>query len=139
MYILAKCIILSYWFFFFLLNGINALYITYIYLALITIMKHVGGNMIIVIASSALDRGFDKQSRQTNDYHIGMCCLSAKHTSFRSRSKDCLLRIKIMCLIGATYLPLSCVSEHHKIPKNCVGQVQSGQHHHHHHHHRLEV
>jgi len=26
-------------------------------------MKHVGGNMIIVIASSALDRGFDKQSR----------------------------------------------------------------------------
>ena len=34
----------------------------------------IGGVMIIVLASSALYRGF-----KTKDYDIGICCISSKH------------------------------------------------------------
>jgi hypothetical protein len=35
--------------------------------------------MVSVLGSSAVDRGFEPRSGQTNDYKIGMCCFSAKH------------------------------------------------------------
>ena len=41
--------------------------------------------MVRVIASSAVDCGFEPQSGQTKDYTIGMCCFSAKHTSLREQ------------------------------------------------------
>jgi hypothetical protein len=48
--------------------------------------------MVSVLALSAVDRGFDPRSRQTEDYKIGICCFSAKHAALRSKSKDWLAR-----------------------------------------------
>ena len=38
------------------------------------ILSRIGGVMVSVLASSAVDRG----SGQTKDYTIGICCFSAK-------------------------------------------------------------
>ena len=35
--------------------------------------------MVSVLASSAIDRGFEPWSGQTKDFKIGICCVSAKH------------------------------------------------------------
>ena len=45
-----------------------------------------------VLASSAVDRGFEPRSGQTKDYKIGMCCFSAKHAALRRKNKDWLAR-----------------------------------------------
>ena len=37
--------------------------------------------MVRVLASSVVDRGFDPRSCQTKDYTIGICCFSAKHSA----------------------------------------------------------
>jgi hypothetical protein len=69
-------------------------------------MNHIGGVMIIVLASSVVDRGFEPRSDQssvvdggfeprsgqTKDYIIGICCFSAKHAELRRKSKDWLTR-----------------------------------------------
>ena len=46
--------------------------------------------MVSVLASSAIDRGFEHRSGQTKDCKIGICCFSAKHAVLRSKSKDWL-------------------------------------------------
>ena len=48
--------------------------------------------MISVLASSAVDRGFERLSGQTKDNKIGICCFSAKHAALRRKSKDGLTR-----------------------------------------------
>jgi hypothetical protein len=48
--------------------------------------------MVSVLTSSVVDRGFEARSGQPKDYHIGMCCLSAKHTALRRNSKDLFAR-----------------------------------------------
>ena len=48
--------------------------------------------MVSLLASSAVDRGFDPRSGQTKDYKIGICCFSAKHAALRRKSKDWLAR-----------------------------------------------
>ena len=49
--------------------------------------------MVSVLASSAVDRGFECRSLgQTKDYEMGICCFSAEHAALRSKSKDCLAR-----------------------------------------------
>jgi hypothetical protein len=55
-------------------------------------MNHIGGIMVSVLASSAVDRGFKPRSGQTKDYKIGICCFSAKHAALRRKSKDWLAR-----------------------------------------------
>jgi hypothetical protein len=40
--------------------------------------------MVSMLASSAVDRGFDPRSGQTKDYKIGICCFTAKHAVLRS-------------------------------------------------------
>ena len=50
--------------------------------------NHIGGVMVSVLASSAIDRRFEPQSGQTKDHKIGICCFSAKHTTLRRKSKD---------------------------------------------------
>ena len=50
----------------------------------------IGGVMVSVIASNAVDLGFEHWSDQTRGYNIGICCFSAKHTALRSLSKDWL-------------------------------------------------
>jgi hypothetical protein len=37
--------------------------------------------MVSVLASCAVDRGFEPQSGQTKDFKIGICCFSAKHAA----------------------------------------------------------
>jgi hypothetical protein len=46
----------------------------------------IGGVMVSVLASSAVDRGFG--SGQTKDYNIGICFFSTKHAVLRRKSKD---------------------------------------------------
>ena len=48
--------------------------------------------MASVLASSAVDRGFEHRSGQIKDYKIGICCFSAKHVVLRRKSKDWLAR-----------------------------------------------
>ena len=48
--------------------------------------------MVSVLASSAVDGGFEPRSAQTKEYEIGMCCFSTKHTALRKQSKDWVAR-----------------------------------------------
>ena len=49
--------------------------------------------MISVLASSAVDRGFEPRSGQTKDYKIGICYFSAMHAVLlRRKNKDWLAR-----------------------------------------------
>jgi hypothetical protein len=48
--------------------------------------------MFCVFDSSAVDHGFDPRSGQTKGYTIGICCFSAMHAVFGSKSKDWLAR-----------------------------------------------
>ena len=36
--------------------------------------NRIGGVMVSVLASSAVDRGYEPQSDQTKDYKLGICC-----------------------------------------------------------------
>jgi hypothetical protein len=54
--------------------------------------NRIGGVMVSVYASSAVDRGLEPWSGQTIDNEIGMCCFSAKNASLRTKSKDWLTR-----------------------------------------------
>ena len=54
-------------------------------------VNRIGAVMVIVFASSVIDRGFEPRSGQTKDYKIDMCCLSAKHVALRRKSKDWLV------------------------------------------------
>jgi hypothetical protein len=47
----------------------------------------IGGVMVSVFASSAVDRGFELRSGRTKDYKIGICCFSANHAALRRKSK----------------------------------------------------
>ena len=51
-----------------------------------------GGVIVRMLASSALDRGFEPRSGQTKDYTIGIWCLSAKHAALKRKRKDWLAR-----------------------------------------------
>ena len=55
-------------------------------------MVFFGGVMVSVLASSAVDRGFEPRSGQTKDYKIGICCFSAKHAALKRKSDDWLAR-----------------------------------------------
>jgi hypothetical protein len=48
-----------------------------------------------MLASSAVDRGFDPHLGQTKDYKIDICCFSAKHAALRRKSKDWLAQPQI--------------------------------------------
>ena len=50
-------------------------------------MHHIGGVMVSLLASSAVDRGFEPRSGQAKDYTIGIYCYSAKHAALRRKSK----------------------------------------------------
>ena len=52
----------------------------------------IGGVMVTVLASSAVDRVFEPRSGQTKDYKLGICFFSAKHTALRGKSKHWLAR-----------------------------------------------
>jgi hypothetical protein len=60
-------------------------------------LDRIGGVMVIVLTSSAIDCGFEPRSGQTKDCEIGICCFSAKHTALRRKS----------CLVGFLHSPCS--------------------------------
>ena len=55
-------------------------------------MNRIGNVMVSVLASSAIDCGYDPRSGQTKEYKIGICCFSAKNAALRRQSKDWLDR-----------------------------------------------
>ena len=70
---------------------------------------YIGGVMVSsVLASSAVDHGFDPRSGQIKDYKIGMLCFSTKHTTLTRKSKDWLARNQEMCPSGTTCLFADC-------------------------------
>ena len=54
------------------------------------IMNHIGGVMVGMLASSAVDCGFESRSDQTKDYKIGICSFTTKCSALRKKSKDWL-------------------------------------------------
>ena len=50
--------------------------------------NHIGGIMVSILTSSAIDYGFKPRSDQTKDNEIGIYCFSAKHSALRRKSKD---------------------------------------------------
>jgi predicted LPLAT superfamily acyltransferase len=48
--------------------------------------------MVSMLASSAVDRGFEPWSGQTKDYAIGICYFSVMHAALRKKSKDWFAR-----------------------------------------------
>ena len=51
-------------------------------------LNRIGGIMVSVLPSSAIDCGFEPGLGQTKDYKIGICCFSAKHEALKRKSKD---------------------------------------------------
>ena len=60
------------------------------------------------LQSSAVDRGFEPLLGQTEDYKIGICCFSAKHTAMMRKIKTGWLGIRIICPSESTCLPMDC-------------------------------
>jgi hypothetical protein len=48
--------------------------------------------MVSMPVSSVVDCGFEPRLGQMNDYEIGICYFSTKHTALRRKSKDRLAR-----------------------------------------------
>ena len=62
--------------------------------------------MVSVLASRAVDRGFETRSVQTKDYEMDICCFSAKHAVLRRKTG--WVAIGIMCPSGATCISAYC-------------------------------
>ena len=56
------------------------------------VLNRIGGVMVSVLASSAVDRGFKPLSGQTKRNTICICCFPAKHVTLRINSKDLLAK-----------------------------------------------
>jgi GGDEF domain-containing protein len=52
------------------------------------VCNRIGGEVVRVLASSAVDRGLEPRSGQTKNYKIGICCFSAKQAALRRNGKD---------------------------------------------------
>ena len=52
------------------------------------ISNRIGGVIVSVLSSSAVDRGFEPRSGQTKYYKMYICCFSAKHAALRRKSKN---------------------------------------------------
>ena len=87
--------------------------------------------MVSVVASIAVECGFEPWLGQTKDYKFGICCFSAKHAAFRRKSKDWLAQNQDkVSRVGrhVNLLTFVSVSLHYKIQTKRVRLVQSGHH-----------
>ena len=50
-------------------------------------LNRIGGVMVSVLASNAVDRGFEPWSGQTKDSNIDICCFSAKHATIKEKEQ----------------------------------------------------
>ena len=66
---------------------------------------HIDG---VMLASSAVDCGFEPRSVQNKDYEIGICCFFTKHAALMRESKDLWLGIRLMCQNVTTCLSADC-------------------------------
>ena len=48
--------------------------------------NRISGEMVSVLALSAVDCGYEPRSGQTKDYKISTCCISASHATLRRKS-----------------------------------------------------
>ena len=87
--------------------------------------------MVSLLAQSAIDRGFEPRSGQTQDYKIGISSFSVNHVALRRKSKDWLAQNQNnvsewgnMSICGLLFSELA------KNPAKRVGLVQSRHHHH---------
>jgi hypothetical protein len=84
------------------------------------LLNRIVGIMVSVLASSAVDCGFELRSGQTKDYEIGICCFSAKHTALRRKSKDWLAWNQNNVSSGATCLSADCCFSEIGKPNNLI-------------------
>ena len=56
------------------------------------VLNRIGGEMVSVLASSAMNLGFESRSGQTKDYSIDLCFFIAKQAALRRKSKNWLAR-----------------------------------------------
>jgi len=63
---------------------------------------NIGGVMVSLLSSSAVDRGFEHGSGESY-FKMGICCFPANNTSLRRKSKDW---IRTLCQCGAVYLSM---------------------------------
>ena len=61
----------------------------------INLVNRIGGVLLGVLASSAVDRGLEPRSGQAKNYDVGICWFSAKQAVLRRKSKDWLARLEI--------------------------------------------
>jgi hypothetical protein len=54
--------------------------------------NRIGCVIVSMLASGAVDRGFEPWLGQTKEYKIGICCFSAKHAALRRKSKGWLAK-----------------------------------------------
>ena len=47
----------------------------------------IGGVMVSMLVSSAVDHELETRSGQTKDYKIGICCFSAKNTALKEKEQ----------------------------------------------------
>jgi hypothetical protein len=90
---------------------------------------------VSMLASSAVDLGFELRSGRIKDSKIGICCFSAKHTLLKRKRKDWLAQNQdnVSEGVGGTCLSADCCFQWAstiKIPTKRVGLVQRGPHHH---------
>ena len=64
----------------------------------IYIFNHIGGVMVRVLTSSAIDCWLEPRSGQTKDYEIGMCCFFTKHAALRRKSRQITINNEIFNL-----------------------------------------
>ena len=71
--------------------------------------KHrIGGVMVSVLVSSAIDRGFEPRPGQTKDYTLVFVASPISTQHYGERAKIGWLGIIIMCPNGVTFLPADC-------------------------------
>ena len=52
-------------------------------------INRIGGVMVSVLASNAVDRGFQSRSvKPIQYYNIGICCFPVKHATCRRKNKS---------------------------------------------------
>ena len=64
------------------------LFAFYWFLNIYNVCYDIGGFMVSVLASSAVDRVFEPRSSQTKCYKIFICCCFSMYTALRKQNKD---------------------------------------------------
>ena len=88
----------------------------------------IDGVIVSVLASGAVDRGFEPRTNQAKDYEIGMCCFPDKYTVLRRKSKDWVARNRDN--VRRKIYPRTVRTVFSDNPTKRVGLVESGAHHH---------